>query len=57
MTEACRTSDERLFRLSADRIVHPSFGEGVVQAVTGPSKIEVLFGAGSKTLVHGRGRR
>lgn len=38
-----------------DRIVHPSFGEGVVQALRGPTKVEVLFEAGPKVLVHGRG--
>ncbi len=38
-----------------DRLAHPSFGEGVVQALKGVSKIEVLFEAGSKILVQGRG--
>lgn len=38
-----------------DRLMHPNFGEGVVQAITGPSKIEVLFEAGVKVLVHARG--
>lgn len=38
-----------------DRVVHPSFGQGVVQAITGPTKIEVWFDAGPKTMVHGRG--
>lgn len=37
-----------------DRVVHASFGEGVVQTVRGATKVEVLFGAGAKTLVHGR---
>jgi hypothetical protein len=37
-----------------DRVVHAHFGEGVVQAVTGPRKVEVLFASGAKTLVHGR---
>jgi hypothetical protein len=40
-----------------DRIRHEHFGEGVVQAVRGPTKVEVLFGVGPKTLVHGRGGR
>jgi hypothetical protein len=39
-----------------DRVVHASFGEGVVQAVTGVRKVEILFEAGPKTLVHGRGQ-
>ncbi len=37
-----------------DRVVHASFGEGVVQEVAAPSKIVVLFDVGSKMLVHGR---
>ncbi len=40
-----------------DRIVHASFGEGVVQALNGPRKVEVLFDTGAKTLVHGRKER
>ncbi len=38
-----------------DRLRHPMFGEGVVQVVAGPTKIQVLFDAEQKTLVHGRG--
>jgi hypothetical protein len=37
-----------------DRVLHASFGEGVVQEVAAPAKIVVLFDVGSKTLVHGR---
>jgi hypothetical protein len=37
-----------------DRMVHPNFGEGVVQAITGPTKVQVLFASGEKTLVHAR---
>ena len=37
-----------------DRVVHPSFGEGVVQATLGPTKVEVLFESGPKRLVQGR---
>jgi hypothetical protein len=40
-----------------DRMVHPSFGEGVVQAITGPTKVQVLFASGEKTLVHARKAR
>ncbi len=52
----------REFRVSetyavADRVVHPSFGEGVVQEVAGPTKIVVFFATGPKTLVHGRGAK
>jgi hypothetical protein len=39
-----------------DRLVHPTFGEGVVQAILGASKLEVLFDSGPKRLVQGRGR-
>ena len=49
----------RDFRMSdtyevGDRLLHASFGEGVVQEVAGPAKIVVLFDVGAKTLVHGR---
>jgi len=37
-----------------DRVAHPTLGEGVVQALTGPTKIEVLFGAQRRVLVHSR---
>lgn len=38
-----------------DRLLHPTFGEGVVQATLGATKVEVLFEAGTKLLVQGRG--
>ena len=38
-----------------DRMLHPSFGEGVVQATRGATKVEVLFEAGTKLLVQGHG--
>ena len=38
-----------------DRLVHPTFGEGVVQAILGATKVEVLFDSGTKRLVQGRG--
>ena len=34
-------------------MLHPSFGEGVVQATRGATKVEVLFEAGTKLLVQG----
>jgi hypothetical protein len=40
-----------------DRMVHPSFGKGVVQATLGAKKVEVLFETGTKRLVQGQGRR
>lgn len=57
--EADLSRPRRPFRPSdtyqvGDRVVHAHFGEGVVQAVRGPQKVEVLFEAGPKTLVHGR---
>jgi hypothetical protein len=33
-----------------ERIVHPSFGTGVVAGTPGPGKVDVVFPAGSKTL-------
>jgi hypothetical protein len=39
-----------------DRLVHPTFGEGVVQTIQGATKVTVLFEAGTKLLVQGRGR-
>jgi hypothetical protein len=49
----------RDFRMSdtyevGDRILHASFGEGVVQELAASGKMLVLFDVGSKTLVHGR---
>lgn len=38
-----------------ERMVHPTFGEGVVQATRGTTKVEVLFPAGTKLLVQGYG--
>lgn len=40
-----------------DRLLHPTFGEGVVQATLGIHKVEVRFGVGTKVLVQGRGER
>lgn len=59
VVEADPSRPRRPFRPSdtyevGDRILHGHYGEGVVQAVKGPTKVEVLFEAGAKTLVHGR---
>jgi hypothetical protein len=59
LVEADLSRPRRPFRPSdtyevGDRVVHADFGEGVVQAVRGPKKVEVLFEVGAKTLVHGR---
>ena len=40
---------------TGDRIVHPSFGEGVVQSIPGPKKICILFSTGERTLAQRRG--
>ena len=42
---------------AGDRMVHPTFGEGVVQATQGPTKVSVLFKAGTKLLVQSQVRR
>jgi hypothetical protein len=33
-----------------ERIVHPTFGTGVVSAVPGPGKVDVVFPSGARTL-------
>lgn len=35
-----------------DRIKHPTFGEGVVQKLIFPNKVEILFRMDIKTLIH-----
>lgn len=60
IVEADLSRPMRSFRVSdtywvGDRVAHANFGEGVVQAVRGVTKIEILFDTGRKTLVHGRG--
>jgi hypothetical protein len=37
---------------AGDRISHPTFGEGIIQKLIFPNKIEVLFRADLKTLIH-----
>jgi hypothetical protein len=37
---------------TGDRLVHPTFGEGIVQKLLYPNKIEVLFKMDLKTLIH-----
>jgi hypothetical protein len=59
LVEADLSRPRRPFRPSdtyqvGDRVVHADFGEGIVQAVRGPRKVEVLFEVGAKTLVQGR---
>ena len=59
VVEADESRPRRDFRMTdtyqvGDRVLHASFGEGVVQEAAAPAKIVVLFDDGSKTLVHGR---
>ncbi len=60
LVEADPSRPVRPFRVSdtyqvGDRVAHASFGEGVVQALKGPTKVEVHFADGARVLVHGRG--
>ena len=38
-----------------DRVLHQMFGEGVVELLTGPHKVQVFFTTGRKILAHDRG--
>ena len=50
-----RRYDPREQYLTGDRVVHPTFGEGVVQAITGATKVRVRFASGEeKMLVQAR---
>lgn len=37
-----------------DRVDHPKFGQGVVELIPGPGKMNVFFEDGRKTLAHAR---
>ena len=37
-----------------DRVEHIAFGLGVVERLTGPSKVQIFFAGGSRVLVHRR---
>ena len=37
---------------SGERVSHPSFGEGVIQKLIFPNKVEILFRTDIKTLIH-----
>jgi hypothetical protein len=39
-----------------DKIAHSTFGEGIVQRVIYPNKIEVIFRQDLKTLIHAQGK-
>jgi hypothetical protein len=53
LTVAKSYSSKDLYVLG-DIMAHPHFGIGVATAIKDQSKVEVLFEAGSKLLVHGR---
>jgi hypothetical protein len=36
--------------LAGERIIHPSFGTGIVSSTPGPGKVDVVFPAGARTL-------
>ena len=55
MSRPIRSYSIRDSYAAGDRIAHSKLGEGVVQAITGRGKIEVLFGEEKKLLVHERG--
>ncbi len=38
-----------------DRVDHPTFGQGVVEATTDPGKCTVFFATGRRVLAHGKG--
>jgi hypothetical protein len=40
--------------LLGDVMAHPDFGIGIATAIKDGTKVEVLFEAGSKVLIHGR---
>ncbi len=59
VVEADLSRPSRPFQMSdvyqvGDRVVHARFGKGVVQALTGLRKVEILFATGPKILAHGR---
>ena len=37
-----------------DRVDHQLFGTGIIERVIGPSKVQVYFPEGPKTMLHGR---
>lgn len=53
-SRAARYSPKTTFALEAV-VDHPTFGLGLVTAVKGADKVEILFRDGPKVLVHGKG--
>ena len=59
--EADLSRPPRPFRVSdtyavGDRVEHANFGEGVVQALKGPTKVEIHFAGGPRVLIQGRNK-
>ena len=52
LTKPTRTYSPRERFVVGDRVEHPSFGAGVVEACPEPGKMTVFFAAGRKVLVH-----
>jgi hypothetical protein len=51
-TRAIRTYAANEAFQPGDRISHPSFGEGIIQKLIHPNKVEVLFKMDLKVLIH-----
>jgi hypothetical protein len=52
LTKPTRTYSPRERFVVGDRVEHPSFGAGVVEACPEPGKMTVFFASGRKVLVH-----
>lgn len=50
LSRPARTYNQGDQYATGDRILHPNFGEGVVQSISGPKKIRILFASGERTL-------
>jgi hypothetical protein len=55
LSKPSRTYSPRDKFAIGDRVEHPSFGSGVVEATPEPGKMTVFFAAGRKVLVHEKG--
>ena len=55
LTKPTRTYSPREKFVVGDRVEHPSFGAGVVEACPEPGKMTVFFPSGRKVLVHEKG--
>ena len=55
LTKPTRTYSPREKFAVGDRVEHPTFGQGVVEATPEPGKMTVFFAVGRKVLVHEKG--